>query len=53
MYLSKLSIVELPCRRNNGRCDHICTDTLNGPVCSCRKGYVLFAGRYCAGMGHS
>ena len=53
IYLSKLLIIELPCQRNNGGCQHICTDTLNGPLCSCRKGYVPFTAGYCAGMGHS
>ena len=40
--------IELPCQQNNGGCQHICTDTLNGPVCSCHKGYWLFSG-LCAG----
>lgn len=43
----------LPCQRNNGRCEHICANTLNGAVCSCRKGYSLFFGVFCAGTNHS
>jgi len=29
------------CSRNNGGCDHKCTDRVSGPVCSCSSGYQL------------
>lgn len=43
------TFLELPCQRNNGGCRHICTDTLNGAVCSCHSGYEVFFFRFCAG----
>ena len=46
-------VIELPCRRNNGGCEQICTNTLDGPLCSCRKGYFLFFAGFCVGMSIS
>ena len=37
------------CQLNNGGCDHICTDTLSGIICSCHHGYWLFGDQFCVG----
>ena len=44
--------IGLPCSLNNGGCNHRCTDTLSGPLCSCYDGgYVLLNNRKtCAGQ---
>nr|XP_022325864.1 uncharacterized protein LOC111125916 isoform X1 [Crassostrea virginica] len=36
------------CNSSNGSvCDHICTDTVGGYVCSCREGYTLTGNNRC------
>ena len=29
------------CHVNNGGCDHICTDSWRGAICSCKEGWEL------------
>jgi len=42
--------VELPCQRNNGGCEHTCTNTATVAKCSCHDGYELVNGKACKGM---
>lgn len=48
--LNLANIVGSPCQRNNGGCQHICTNTQTGAKCSCRPGYQLVSGRTCRGI---
>ena len=42
-------ILEVTCQRNNGGCDHMCSDALIGVNCSCLNGYQLVDKQNCTG----
>ena len=53
IYVSILTDVN-ECKRSNGGCDHICTNTNGSHQCSCRDGYSLAEDNsHCVGMQYN
>ena len=40
------------CSTDNGGCDHTCANSPGSHACSCKKGFVLVAGKKCKGIDY-
>ena len=49
-YLLFVAIPRRKCSDGNGGCEHKCTDTKDGLICSCKAGYMLGVNGTCHGL---